>query len=134
MLHHANTATGGMDVSLPPECGQDKMNKKKQTVAPAEAPTASEPATATPAVKKTPAKRHRQRARQATAREGSKKAAVLALLRKPQGATLPELVKATGWQAHSVRGFLSGSLRQRMGLPVKSSKNPEGQQAYRVKA
>src|SRR6266446_3813897 len=43
------------------------------------------------------------------AREGSKKAEVLALLRREGGATLPELMTATGWQAHSVRGFLSGA-------------------------
>ena len=108
------------------------MKTKKQTVTAADSP-ASEAPTTPSVTKKVPAKRRPQRARQATAREGSKKAAVLVLLRKPKGVTLPQLMKATGWQAHSVRGFLSGSLRKRMGLAVKSSKNPEGQRVYRIK-
>ena len=53
-------------------------------------------------------------------REGSKKARVLSLLSQPEGVTLKELMKATGWQAHSVRGFLSGSLSKKMGLQIRS--------------
>lgn len=52
----------------------------------------------------------------AGAREDSKAANVLALLRRPDGANLKELRKATGWQAHSVRGFLSGTVAKRMGF------------------
>ena len=52
---------------------------------------------------------------------------MLRLLRKPQGATLPELTKVTGWQAHSVRGFISGSLRKSMRLKVNSLKRADGQ-------
>ncbi len=66
------------------------------------------------------------------AREGSKKAEILELLRRKQGATLAEIAKATGWQAHSVRGFISGALGKKMGLKVESFKTPEGDRAYRV--
>ncbi len=67
------------------------------------------------------------------ARRGSKKAAVLAMLRKAEGATLAEIMKASGWQSHSVRGFLSGSLGKTMGLKVESNKRTDGQRVYRLK-
>lgn len=66
------------------------------------------------------------------AREGSKKAIVLDMLRRPKGATLAEIMAATGWQAHSVRGFISGGLGKKMGITVESSKNQAGERAYRV--
>jgi hypothetical protein len=66
------------------------------------------------------------------AREGSKKAIVLELIRRADGASLPEIMSATLWQAHSVRGFISGSLGKKMGLAVESFKRPDGERAYRV--
>jgi len=64
------------------------------------------------------------------AREGSKKAAILALLRQPNGATLKDLMAATGWQAHSVRGFISGAIVKKMSLKVESKKRDDGDRAY----
>jgi hypothetical protein len=69
-----------------------------------------------------------------TAREGSKKALVLEMLRRPEGATLQEIMSATGWMAHSVRGFLSGSLSKKMGLTVESAKSDGGARVYRIAA
>jgi hypothetical protein len=66
------------------------------------------------------------------ARDGSKKAQVLELVRQSDGATLKDLMSATGWQAHSVRGFISASLVKKMGLKVESFKTPQGDRAYRV--
>jgi hypothetical protein len=66
------------------------------------------------------------------AREGSKKAVVLELISRPDGATLKEIMDATEWQAHSVRGFISGSLGKKMGLNVESSKRANGERAYRT--
>jgi hypothetical protein len=55
-------------------------------------------------------------------------------LKRPGGASLQQLQKATGWQAHSVRGFLSGTLKRKMGLRVDSAKLPDGRRTYRVKS
>ena len=66
------------------------------------------------------------------AREGSKKSIVLDLMRRKGGATLAEIAKATDWQAHSIRGFISGTLGKKMGLTVESTKNDAGERSYRV--
>jgi len=68
----------------------------------------------------------------ATPERGTKTAKILALLRRPGGASLEQLRKATGWQAHSVRGFLSGTLKKKMGLRVASTKLQDGQRSYRI--
>ena len=62
----------------------------------------------------------------------TKKEAVLTLLQREEGATLAELMYATGWQAHSVRGFISGTLRKKLGLGVTSAGNAAGEHAYRI--
>ena len=66
-------------------------------------------------------------------REGSKTAKILDLLKRPGGATSKELQKATGWQPHSVRGFLSGTVGKKMGLAVTSTKGDDGERSYSVK-
>ena len=68
----------------------------------------------------------------AGAREGSKTATVLDLLRRPKGATLQEIMKVTDWQAHSVRGFISGNVGKKMGLTVESTKNEGGGRTYHI--
>ena len=67
------------------------------------------------------------------ARIGSKAAKILDLLQRSDGATLAELMKSTGWQAHSVRGFLSGTIGKKMGLSVTSTKAEDGGRTYSVK-
>jgi predicted ArsR family transcriptional regulator len=68
------------------------------------------------------------------ARDGSKTAKVLELLKRPGGVTAKELMKATGWQQHSVRGFLSGTIGKKMGLTVTSTKGEDGERSYSIKA
>ena len=61
----------------------------------------------------------------------SKEAQVIALLRREQGATLDEIVAATGWQKHTVRGAISGALKKRLGLAVESTPTEAGR-VYRI--
>ena len=70
----------------------------------------------------------------AVARQGSKTAEVLGMLRHPRGATLQQLMQATGWQAHSVRGFISGTLGKKMRLAVASTKGDDGLRRYSLTA
>jgi uncharacterized protein DUF3489 len=58
----------------------------------------------------------------------------LGLLKRREGATLKELMDDTEWQAHSVRGFLSGILRKKMGLNIQSEKSVKGERTYSVGA
>jgi hypothetical protein len=67
-------------------------------------------------------------------REFSKKSIVLELIRRNDGASLREIMSATDWQAHSVRGFISGALNKKMGLAVDSFKRENGERAYRLGA
>jgi hypothetical protein len=65
-------------------------------------------------------------------REFSKKQIVLDLLRRKDGATMADIAKATDWQDHSIRGFISGNVSKKMGLAVESTKNESGERTYRI--
>jgi hypothetical protein len=65
-------------------------------------------------------------------RQGSKTAIVLDMLRRADGVTLKDIMTATAWQAHSVRGFISGALGKKMGINVESFKSESGERAYRI--
>jgi len=67
-----------------------------------------------------------------TPRAESKGATILALIGRPKGATLAEIRKATDWQAHSVRGFLSTAAKKH-GLKIESTKTEAGDRVYQVK-
>ena len=65
------------------------------------------------------------------AKRPSKQDAVIAILRRPEGATVDEVVGATGWQRHTVRGVFSGTVKKKLGLTLASAKEERGR-VYRI--
>jgi len=65
------------------------------------------------------------------AKRPSKQDEVVAMLRRPEGATVDEVASATGWQRHTVRGVFSGTLKKKLGLTIASAKEERGR-VYRV--
>ena len=70
---------------------------------------------------------------QSDAKRASKQDAVIAMLRRPEGATVDEVASATGWQRHTVRGVFSGTLKKKLGLTLASAKEERGR-VYRIGA
>jgi len=111
--------------------GEPQKATKKARVAKPGAHVA--PAKGKPAKKATKGKKAPKSQKKPGAREGSKTERILDLLKRKDGASLAELMKATDWQAHSVRGFISGTLGKKMGLTVASVKGEDGERRYSLK-
>jgi hypothetical protein len=82
--------------------------------------------------KSTPRSRSVQSSRKTPTRPDTKHARILAMLRTPAGATIAALMTATEWQQHSVRGFLAGVVRKKLGLNLVSEQTDRGR-VYRIK-
>ena len=65
-------------------------------------------------------------------RDNSKQAQVINMLKRPEGATIAQIVEATGWQAHTVRGTFAGAFKKKLGLKITSSKEPGGERIYSI--
>ena len=65
-------------------------------------------------------------------REGTKQALVIEMLRRPEGASIAEIVEATSWASHTTRGFLAGALKKKLGLAIDSEKNEARGRVYRL--
>ena len=87
--------------------------------------TARKTAKPTPRNRSAPASR-------GVARPDTKHARIIAMLRKPTGATIAAITTATDWQQHSVRGFLAGVVRKKLGLNLVSEQTDKGR-VYRIK-
>ena len=67
-----------------------------------------------------------------TPRAGTKQARIIAMLQRPEGATIAEIVVATSWQAHTARGMISGALKKKLGLVITSAKEDDRGAVYRI--
>ena len=85
-------------------------------------------------MKATRAKKPPQEPKAKAAREGSKTEIVVGLLKRPGGVALAELMTATGWQAHSLRGFIDGTAKKKLGLTIVSAKDADGERVYSIEA
>ena len=65
-------------------------------------------------------------------REGTKQATLIELLKRPEGVSLAEMVQATGWQQHTVRGAMAGALKKKLGLNIVSDKTDGQDRKYRI--
>jgi hypothetical protein len=65
-------------------------------------------------------------------RDSSKQAQVIAMLKRPEGATIPQICEATGWQQHTVRGTFAGAFKKKLGLEITSTKEAGAQRVYRI--
>ena len=95
-----NSATAAADGGAPLATGTAEAGSQE--------PTSDEPAAK--------ARKHR---------DGTKEAMLIDMLRRPEGATIAQIIAATGWQAHTVRGAFAGALKRKRGLTV-TSETPEG--------
>jgi len=134
-------AVAEQGAQVAPEKAPSKKGASKKGGAPKGKKAASKPTSrknAKPAAKKEAKAASKKASKAATPkqarvpREFSKKAIVLDLLRRKEGATLAEIAKATDWQNHSIRGFISGNLTKQMGLTIESTKNEAGERTYRI--
>ena len=127
----AATAQGA---NVAPETAPSKKSASKKKGAPKGQKPAKAKAKATAPKEAKPKKAAKPAAAKepGTMRPDSKGAKVLGLISRAKGATLAEIMKATDWQAHSVRGFISGALGKKLGIKVNSAKREDGQRIYSI--
>ena len=65
-------------------------------------------------------------------RDNSKQATVIGMLKRPEGAAIPQICEATGWQAHTVRGTFAGAFKKKLGLNIESTKEKDGMRRYQI--
>jgi uncharacterized surface protein with fasciclin (FAS1) repeats len=112
---------------------RNEMSNTTESEKNASAPEAPQPKTERARNAKPPKKaaRAKKPASKPTAERSNKRAEVIALMKRAKGATLAEIMAATKWQAHTVRGFVS-ILGSKGGEKIESSKNAAGERTYKI--
>jgi hypothetical protein len=136
----AITDAGLAAIGVEPESGKEPKSAAKTSASktPAKAPQTPKGAkkaktatSAAPAEK--PAPKAPARATERTPREGTKQATMIAMLQRKNGATIAEIVEATGWQQHTVRGAFAGALKKKLELNIVSEKVDGRGRVYRIR-
>lgn len=129
LFNRALITTDGTDWFIAAE-GYDAMGRER----PAPASLVPDPETeaAVAAAEATRAKDAITEQPKPRTRENSKQAEVIRMLQRAEGATIPQICEATGWQAHTVRGTFAGALKKKLGLTIVSDKPQGGERVYRV--
>jgi hypothetical protein len=130
-MTNVNTTTPATVAEQGAHVAPAKASAKRQAIAKQDAPQARKSGKGAKP-KKDASQTAKAPVPQAGPRSGSKSAKVLALLARPKGAPLADLMKAPEWQAHSVRGFLSTASRKR-GVAIESFRSDKGERVYRTK-
>jgi hypothetical protein len=132
LIPEENAALAATASSKKPKANKNaRLAPRRANVAPVKSKSARK---RTPATKASKALTKPEVAKSPVTRDSSKTAKILDLLKRPGGATSKELMKATGWLPHSVRGFLSGTVGKTMGLTVTSIKSEDGQRTYSIES
>lgn len=103
-------------------------------IEPEDADTAPAGATNAPTEQSAPDTHTETAPKTRTPREDTKQATLIAMLRAPDGATIEEIMAATGWQSHTVRGAMAGALKKKLGLEVTSEKVENRGRVYKLPA
>jgi len=117
------TEAGLAAIGIEPVVANTMTNLRKGKLGPA---SASQSGTERPAAPAPP--------KPVAIRAGTKQAAIIALLQRPEGASITEIVEATGWAAHSARGMISGGLKKKLGFAIATSSDEQRGRIYHIEA
>jgi hypothetical protein len=119
--------------STAPKKGSAKSNTSSRRKVPSTAATAKKPTRSDESkAERVAAAKTLRKADEPKVARLTKQERVLTLLSQPDGASIEEMMQATDWQQHSVRGFLAGTVKRKLGFPLTSSKPNDGVRRYRV--